>query len=52
MAEIRDETPVRVGSRVRCERCGTEIVVVRPPARALVCCEVAMSPLASGRRSA
>ncbi|MER7006769.1 hypothetical protein ABT297_27530 [Dactylosporangium sp. NPDC000555] len=52
MAEIRDGAQVRVGSRVRCERCGTEIVVVRPPAEQLICCAVPMSPLDSGRRQA
>lgn len=29
---------VKVGSRLRCERCGTEIVVVKAPEGEIVCC--------------
>jgi len=31
-------SPTKVGSRLRCERCGTEIIVVKATDAAVTCC--------------
>jgi hypothetical protein len=36
------------GTRLRCTRCGTEIVVVKPATEPLACCGRPMSNLATG----
>lgn len=39
MNETQASMPtVKVGSRFRCERCGSEIVVVKAPAAPVRCC--------------
>ncbi len=36
-------SPTTVGSRLRCERCGTEIIVVKATEAALTCCDEPMA---------
>lgn len=42
------ETEVRVGARLRCESCGTEVVVVRAGASAPTCCGEPLEPFGAG----
>jgi desulfoferrodoxin-like iron-binding protein len=37
-------TPTAVGTRLRCERCGTEIIVVKATDGELTCCDKPMAP--------
>jgi hypothetical protein len=40
------DTKVAVGTRLRCGSCGSELVVVRPPAAVTRCCG---APMTAGR---
>ena len=42
------ESGVPVGTRLRCESCGTEIVVVKPSAGPISCCEESMKRAGGG----
>ena len=42
------EPGVPVGTRLRCESCGTEIVVVKPSIGPIACCEQPMTRATGG----
>jgi len=37
------EAPTKVGSRLRCQTCGTEVIVVKAPTGPIACCDAPMS---------
>lgn len=50
MPEAVPDDEVRVGGRLRCETCGTEVVVVKAPASTPSCCAGPLRPFTAGDR--
>jgi ribosomal protein S27E len=47
--ELSMETP-QVGTRHKCSRCGTEVVVVKAPDGAVSCCGETLAPVTGGQK--